>query len=386
MREIVRFLEDKFENRFSEETRIVRAPGIAGESIIHCVFLVLDPVRLDANMATAAAKLRAALARQKAQGRRPADLKAQMQQPLGALNETDLMVFRIISRCSTVIPIIGKADTVTRMHMEYLKKAVRISLKRAGIDVLEKLSNPEEEDEEDEVDVDEEMEDKGTDEIETGNSASEKDRSENSGPRTSEEWKSNSFDRPDSTSDATPSVSTEYTSLTSNNADGSQESRSDSGSKGERAIPTTKRLIKNTSDKMPKGSTFKADFEDKRDRNRSTGDRRGLTSIKGANKCNELPLSVMSPDPHILLSRGQGDSSSKPPIGRHFPWGFADPNNPSHCDFLKLKESIFVEWRSDLITVCREVCYEKWRTSRLDLSRHQRGLNDYREANERKVR
>jgi septin family protein len=72
-----------------------------------------------------------------------------------------------------------------------------------------------------------------------------------------------------------------------------------------------------------------------------------------------LPLSILSPDPYSLPPN-QG------PVGRRFPWGFADPYNPDHCDFVKLKEACFGEWRAELREASREVFYERWRTSRLN--------------------
>jgi hypothetical protein len=67
-----------------------------------------------------------------------------------------------------------------------------------------------------------------------------------------------------------------------------------------------------------------------------------------------LPLSIISPD------------SYDPGVtGRRFAWGFADPYNKQHCDFLRLKDSVFSEWRAELREASREVWYEGWRTSRL---------------------
>jgi hypothetical protein len=67
-----------------------------------------------------------------------------------------------------------------------------------------------------------------------------------------------------------------------------------------------------------------------------------------------LPLSVISPDPY-----------EPDVIGRKFPWGFADPYNPEHCDFVRLRESVFSEWRTELREASREQWYEGWRTNRL---------------------
>ena len=72
-----------------------------------------------------------------------------------------------------------------------------------------------------------------------------------------------------------------------------------------------------------------------------------------------VPLSILSPDSYSMAARGE-------PLGRKFPWGFADPYNPDHCDFLKLKDACFGDWRADLREASREVFYERWRTSRLN--------------------
>ncbi|KAJ5668294.1 uncharacterized protein N7477_006864 [Penicillium maclennaniae] len=72
-----------------------------------------------------------------------------------------------------------------------------------------------------------------------------------------------------------------------------------------------------------------------------------------------VPFSILSPDPHSL-------ASGEEPVGRRFPWGFADPYNAEHCDFVRLKESVFSEWRSELREASRVVWYERWRTNRLN--------------------
>lgn len=68
-----------------------------------------------------------------------------------------------------------------------------------------------------------------------------------------------------------------------------------------------------------------------------------------------LPFSVLSPD---VYDAGV--------IGRRFPWGFADPYNRDHCDFPKMKDSIFSDWRDELRDASRTRWYEGWRTSRLN--------------------
>lgn len=67
-----------------------------------------------------------------------------------------------------------------------------------------------------------------------------------------------------------------------------------------------------------------------------------------------LPLSIISPDlyePNV--------------IGRQFVWGFADPYNETHCDFRRLKEAVFTEWRAELREASKEQWYEGWRTDKL---------------------
>ena len=52
LREMTTFIESKFEETFAEEQKVMRSPGFR-DTHIHCVFLVLDPLRLDANIAGA---------------------------------------------------------------------------------------------------------------------------------------------------------------------------------------------------------------------------------------------------------------------------------------------------------------------------------------------
>ncbi|KAI0877974.1 septin [Hypoxylon argillaceum] len=67
-----------------------------------------------------------------------------------------------------------------------------------------------------------------------------------------------------------------------------------------------------------------------------------------------LPMSIISPD---LYEPGA--------IDRKFPWGTANPYDPDHCDFTRLRDAVFSEWRSELREASREQWYEGWRTSRL---------------------
>jgi septin family protein len=59
-----------------------------------------------------------------------------------------------------------------------------------------------------------------------------------------------------------------------------------------------------------------------------------------------LPLSVLSPDYYAEAS--SHSKANTHTVGRSYPWGFADALNPSHCDYVKLRELIFVDWRREL--------------------------------------
>ena len=84
-----------------------------------------------------------------------------------------------------------------------------------------------------------------------------------------------------------------------------------------------------------------------------------LTSSSSMNDSGYVPLSILSPDSYSFAIPGER-------LGRKFPWGFADPYDPEHCDFVKLQEACFGDWRADLREASREVFYERWRTSRLN--------------------
>jgi len=87
----------------------------------------------------------------------------------------------------------------------------------------------------------------------------------------------------------------------------------------------------------------------------------GPVSSKRTDSCTPaveelfLPFSILSPDSH----------TSPGALTRVFPWGEADPCNPAHCDYIRLRECVFGDWRSDLRLTSREKWYENWRTSRL---------------------
>ncbi|KAF2132077.1 hypothetical protein P153DRAFT_354726 [Dothidotthia symphoricarpi CBS 119687] len=282
---ITSFLESKFEDTFGEEQKVVRAPGVR-DTHIHCVFLILDPVRLDQNIADA---------------RKRSNVVNVGSAIFGGLDEDlDLNVLRALQGKTTVIPVIGKADTITGAHMRYLKKTVWDTIKRAKLDPLEAL-NLADYDEEDPDRLDEQDED---------------EYAESSDGEGKTDVLNKILER--SSSEAARSIAS-----------------SNSSSKS-RSPPTSPPSAKKSHSR--KASAMSA-------------------SIHNHNEDMEtpfLPLSIISPDPY-----------EPEVVGRRFAWGFADPLNPEHCDFTRLRESVFSEWRAELREASREQWYEGWRTNRL---------------------
>lgn len=273
------FLESKFEETFTEEQKVVRAPGVR-DTHIHCVFLILDPVRLNANVASTR-KLR--------QAKGTFDEAARL---IGALDEDlDIGVLRTLQGKTTVIPVISKADTITTTHMALLKKSVWDSLKQAKLDPLEALNIAE-------------------DDNSSGFDERDEDAYLHSGDETEEhsDLIDNLVDRSSSDDEHILNESTPPTSP-----------------------PRSKDAVKSH--------------------------RRSMSDTLAATANDEspfLPMSIISPDTYELGV-----------VGRRFPWGFADPYNQEHCDFVRLKDAVFSEWRGELREASREVWYEGWRTSRL---------------------
>jgi septin family protein len=283
LREMSNFVENKFEDTFIEEMKVVRAPG-ARDTHIHCVFLILDPVRLDSNIQTAQQNMAISKGSNKF---------SKTSRIVGGLDEDfDLQVLRTLQGKTTVVPVISKADTITTAHMEFLKKTVWESLRKAGLDPLEALNF--EVDEESDQDI---------------NKLDERDEDEHV-------RKNGSYGDTDDYSTTSP-----------------RSEDSDTLPEEERSSNIKRQLShkRHSSQALPVTPTLDNGY---------------------------VPLSILSPDSYSLASDG--------PLGRSFPWGFADPYNPEHCDFVKLKEACFGDWRADLREASREVFYERWRTSRLN--------------------
>ncbi|KAG6038821.1 hypothetical protein E4U41_003627 [Claviceps citrina] len=273
LRELTAFLESKFEETFAEEMKVVRSPGVQ-DTHIHAVFLVLDPWRLDRNIA--ASRARAAAGRYGVRSHSS-----------GALDDDlDLQVLRSLNQKTTVIPVIAKADTITTKHMNVLKRSVWDSIKQAGLDPLEALG----------------LDDDGAS---IGNKIDEAEEEEDEEAVEMEDEDEFSVEHEKQESTSSPPSSTNSKRLSSQSIR-RHKAQGDNNRKG---------------DEVPL-----------------------------------LPFSILSPDVYEPAV-----------IGRRFPWGFADPYNDEHCDFTRLKEAVFSEWRGELREASREQWYEGWRTTRLKL-------------------
>lgn len=264
LRELTNFVESKFEETFVEEMKVVRSPGVR-DTEIHCVFMILDPSRLDTNMQ---------LAQEAATTTNRIGSPARI---IGALDEDfDLQVLRSFQGKTTVVPVISKADSVTTAHMAHLKQMVWHSLKQAGLDPLEALNGTADSD--DQIDEEDEEGEEGEDVSARGS------------PRTDDSDQAND----------------KYTDRKSH----------------------TRNISKASVSSLMMDGGY-------------------------------VPMSILSPDQYSL-------DPANGPVGRKFPWGFADPYNPEHCDFVKLKDAVFSEWRNEVREASREVFYERWRTNRLN--------------------
>ncbi|KAI9893393.1 MAG: hypothetical protein M1814_006690 [Vezdaea aestivalis] len=282
LRETSAFIESKFEDTFTEEMKVVRAPGVQ-DTHIHCTFLLLDPVRLDSNLSAAAL----------ARSTNGAGTHGKPTRLIpGSLDEDlDLQVLRLLRGRTTVIPIISKADTLTSAHMSHLKRTVQESLKSAGLDPLEGLS------------LDENYETASSGEGSSSDSDSDL-------PRQKTATLPEPVSSPKSTVSPSEAIKT----------------------------PTHKKRL-------------------------STGSlHRRPPPAQEDSATTALPLSTLSPD--------QYDPTI---VGRRFAWGVADPYDAKHCDFTRLKEMVFSDWRGELREASREMWYEGWRTSRLNGHRRKTG-------------
>ncbi|KAL8746042.1 MAG: hypothetical protein Q9184_007798, partial [Pyrenodesmia sp. 2 TL-2023] len=269
----------KFEDTFTEENKVARTPGFR-DTHIHCVFLLLDPARLDANIA--AAKKAEAINGAKTNGNSFA--KQRYGGTVGVLDENlDLQVMRILKDKTTVVPVIAKADSITAAHMLQLKRVVWDSIKHAKLDHYETIGLGEDAEEEEEAFSEDEHID------------------------------------------------------------------------GKKRFPVEDRQLSNTSH-LDSPSDSEASYSSS-DSLTKPSKRRGMRHPRTASSPTTAPMKPQAPVeiPYLPLSIIAPDLYEPDVPGRKFPWGFADPYNAEHCDFVRLKDMIFSEWRGDLREASREM-------------------------------
>ena len=294
------FLEHKFQDTLTEENKVIRSPGVR-DTHIHCAFLLLDPTRLDANIAN-----RLQVNASNGKSFSPSSNS-------GALEELfDLHILRTLQGKTTVIPVISKADTITSAHMAHLKRAVYDSLERTNLDALAALG------------------------LDDGETDDQSDTAESNGLQ--EPHFVQGHDRSASNTSHLDSPTDSETSFSASNFDLAHPSKHS-------RKPSSSAVYGNG------GGTEAA----------------APAPAPAPAKIPYIPMSIIAPDlyePDV--------------IGRKFPWGFADPNNEEHCDFQKLKDLVFSDWRTELRDASRQQWYEAWRSERLNRQSEKEVVRVYR--------
>ncbi|KAJ3186577.1 hypothetical protein HDU85_007397 [Gaertneriomyces sp. JEL0708] len=91
---------------------------------------------------------------------------------------------------------------------------------------------------------------------------------------------------------------------------------------------------------------------------------------------NTIPFAIVNaedPDPTPPRSPRADDLVAPmilpPPeprvVGREYPWGVVEVENPQHCDFVMVKDTLFATHTHELKLLTRELYYEQWRTEKL---------------------
>lgn len=127
LQETTALIESKFEETFIEEQKVSRSAG-ARDTHIHCVLLLLDPVRLQSNLNNTLASSDPTIG--KFSGNTSNSILD---------TALDIDILRALNQLTTVVPLISKADTVTVPQMDVLKRAVWKAMKELGFSALNVL-------------------------------------------------------------------------------------------------------------------------------------------------------------------------------------------------------------------------------------------------------
>lgn len=131
LREILSFIEGRFENTFREELKVIRAPINSQDTHIHVVFLLLDPLRIEQDINNLeSATFHYNWLNEKSEYS-TFDLAGRMEE------DVEIKVLRALQGKAIVLPIISKADMITSAHMAFLKKYIREKLWRANLNPLD---------------------------------------------------------------------------------------------------------------------------------------------------------------------------------------------------------------------------------------------------------
>ncbi|RKF64708.1 putative p-loop containing nucleoside triphosphate hydrolase [Erysiphe neolycopersici] len=131
IREIISFIEGKFEDTFREELKVIRAPICSRDTHIHVVFLLLDPLSIEQGLNTLkSSTLHDSWLNEKSEYS-TFDLAGRMEE------DVEIKVIRALQGKAIVLPIISKADIITSAHMAFLKKNIREKLWKANLDLLD---------------------------------------------------------------------------------------------------------------------------------------------------------------------------------------------------------------------------------------------------------
>ncbi|MCJ1344477.1 hypothetical protein MMC31_002680 [Peltigera leucophlebia] len=330
LRDIVTFLESKFEETYDEEVKLARDPG-ARDTQVHCVFLLLDPVRIELNLANS----RRGMGKEEDYHRKGAAR-------VGGLDEEfNLQALRMLCEKTTVIPVVTKADTVTLAQMSYLKRAVWESIRANALDPFDIINR----NSLDNNNTSSHSPQSWPSSASGGNSESRYCHNDNVDDHHDDDDHGDDGDHDDDERMANKAEKEKHSSSSNNN--NNANGKTSNTTKSEAGGGTLSHRI----------------YEPTTHTTTSTN---APTTYMMTSPTSILPLSIISPD--TMYNQGFP--------GRDFPWGAARTDDPLHCDFSKLKELVFVEWRDEMRESSRVLWYERWRTARLDRWNHNNDDDD----------
>ncbi|KAG0169799.1 Ca(2+)-dependent cysteine protease [Apophysomyces sp. BC1015] len=258
----------------------------------------------------------------------------------GSFSDIDRYIIRLLSSRVNVVPVIGKADTLTLAQREILKK----SLRRETFDIMHipvygYIATG------DEYDDDEDTDDNDDDEEEESNEDSEEDSQ-------GDERREN------------------YSQLTKK--------------KGEIELEgsvTIKRIVDMLQERVDEDRDEDAaamidylehmpftliSYEEDHDTGRPVFLTQSSSSDSGYDEpCSPTPVNGNATSPTYRNQHKKSDKTSRPILGRRYPWATIECCNPEHCEFEILKSILLSAHRDMLRIDTYERFYEQYRTEQL---------------------